>query len=114
MLGLVPIVARKCCAEFKDKAVRLVKELVELEGYSQWAAAERIDKMSGVSAHMLNRWLKPRISATGAQDGTGESVDGELKRLPRENKEVRCGTRPSRLCLAYRRRMMTSHIRIFR
>ena len=31
---------RKFSDEFKDKAVRLAEELVELEGCSKWAAAE--------------------------------------------------------------------------
>ena len=33
---------RKFSDEFKDKAVRLAEELVELEGCSKWAAAEEI------------------------------------------------------------------------
>lgn len=44
---------RKFSDEFKDKAVRLAEELVELEGCSKWAAAEEI----GVSAHTLTNWL---------------------------------------------------------
>lgn len=37
---------RKFSDEFKDKAVRLVGELVELEGCSKWAAAEKIGEES--------------------------------------------------------------------
>ncbi|SDL95339.1 transposase [Corynebacterium mycetoides] len=42
---------RKFSDEFKDKAVRLAEELVELEGCSKWAAAEEIGEKLGVSAH---------------------------------------------------------------
>ncbi|AQQ15943.1 Transposase [Corynebacterium glaucum] len=80
---------RKYSDEFKDKAVRLAEELVELEGCSKWAAAEEIGEKLGVSAHTLNHWLKPRISAFDAQGSTDESVEDELKRLRRENNELR-------------------------
>lgn len=50
---------REFSDEFKDKAVRLAEELVELEGCSKWAAAEEIGEKLGVSAHTLNNWLKP-------------------------------------------------------
>lgn len=53
------IMPRKFSDEFKDKAVRLAEELVELEGCSKWAAAEEIGEKLGVSAHTLNNWLKP-------------------------------------------------------
>lgn len=45
---------RKFSDEFKDKAVRLAEELVELEGCSKWAAAEEIGEKLGVSAHTPN------------------------------------------------------------
>ncbi len=48
---------RKFSDEFKDKAVRLAEELVELEGCSKWAAAEEIREKLGVSAHTLTNWL---------------------------------------------------------
>lgn len=56
----------KYCDEFKDKAVRLAEELVGLEGCSLWAAAEEAGAKRGVSAHMLNDWLKPRTPASDA------------------------------------------------
>lgn len=80
---------RKFSDEFKDKAVRLAEELVELEGCSKWAAAEEIGEKLGVSAHTLNNWLKPVKASPDVQRSTGESVDDELKRLRQENKELR-------------------------
>ena len=80
---------RKFSDEFKDKAVRLAEELVELEGCSKWAAAEEIGEKLGVSAHTLNNWLKPVKASPDVQRSTGESVDDELKRLRKEIKELR-------------------------
>ncbi|GAB3075891.1 Transposase [Corynebacterium aquatimens] len=80
---------RKYSDEFKAKAVRLAEELVELEGCSKWGAAEEIGDKLGVSAHTLNNWLKPHRSSPDASVSTGESADDELKRLRRENKELR-------------------------
>ena len=79
---------RKFSDEFKDKAVRLAEELVELEGCSKWAAEEIGEKL-GVSAHTLNNWLKSVKASPDVQRSTGESVDDKLKRLRQENKELR-------------------------
>ncbi len=97
-------------AEFKDKAVRLAEELVELEGGSTRAAAEEIGEKLGVLAHRPNHWLKPLKPAPDAQRSTGECVDDELKRLRWETKQLRrARTRSSRLRQRLSQRNSTSH-----
>ena len=80
---------RKFSDEFKAKAVRLAEELVELEGCSKWGAAVEIGDKLGVSAHTLNDWLKPSKPSHDVEVSSGELADDELKRLRRENKELR-------------------------
>ncbi|WP_204880051.1 transposase [Pseudoglutamicibacter cumminsii] len=80
---------RKYSDEFKAKAVRLAEEFVELEGCSKWGAAVEIGDKVGVSAHTLNNWLKPSGPSHGVEGSSGELADDELKRLRRENKELR-------------------------
>ena len=57
---------RKYSDEFKDKAMPLAGELVELERCSKWAAVEEIGEKLGVSAHTLNHWLNPLKPAPDA------------------------------------------------
>ena len=52
------------------------------------ATVEIGDKV-GVSAHTLNNWLKPSGPSHGVEGSSGELADDELKRLRRENKELR-------------------------
>ena len=80
---------RKYSDEFKAKAVRLAEELVELEGCSKWGAAVEIGDKLGVSAHTLNDWLKPSKPSHDVEVSSGELADYELKRLRREDKELR-------------------------
>ncbi len=80
---------RKYSDEFKAKAVRLAEDLVELEGCSKWGAAVEIGEKLGIPAHTLNDWLKPNMVSSDGEVGAGEVAADELKRLRKENKELR-------------------------
>lgn len=66
--------------EFKEEAVALVRE----QGYSVPEAA----KLLGIAANMLYRW-KEKIEASESGKTLVEDERDELKRLRKENKELR-------------------------
>lgn len=69
--------------EFKEEAVKLITE----QGYSVAEAGRNL----GVNANMLGRW-KRDIDSGGERDATigdGVSVQAELKRLRKENKQLK-------------------------
>lgn len=72
---------RKYTREFKVSAVRLVNE----QGYSPGEAAKSL----GVDANSVRAWVKKYAEDAGAQP-TGEgAVQAELRRLRKENAELR-------------------------
>ena len=66
--------------EFKEEAVALVRE----QGYSVADAAKSL----GIATNMLYKW-KEKIEAAEAGESLGEDEKAELKRLRKENKELR-------------------------
>lgn len=66
--------------EFKEEAVALVTE----QGYSVSKAAEAV----GISTGLLHKW-KDKVEAIVAGTALAENEQEELKRLRKENKELR-------------------------
>jgi len=69
--------------EFKEEAVKLITE----QGYSVAEASRNL----GVNANMLGRW-KRDIESGSVKDATisdGVSIQAELKRLRKENKQLK-------------------------
>lgn len=66
--------------EFKEEAVALVRD----QGYSVPKAAEAV----GVTAAMLYKW-KEKIEAQARGEALSEDERAELKRLRKENRELR-------------------------
>lgn len=80
---------KKYSVEFKEKAVHQIVEMVRLESCSLQRAYEEVGELLGVSHHTLRAWY--RESATARDNGEpsgGESMEEELKRLRRENREL--------------------------
>jgi len=71
---------RKYTEDFKREAVALVTE----QGYSIAEAARSLD----VGANMLGRW-KREFEAQASGEGLTQDEREELKRLRRENRELR-------------------------
>ncbi len=75
--------------EFKDRALRMLADHQRIEESSRWAAAEAIGQKLGVSPHTLNTWAKQAKRDAGEEPGpTSDELD-ELKRLRRENRELK-------------------------
>jgi transposase len=72
----------------KVRAVRMVAE--RPEGESQWSAMVRIAPLLGIgSAETLRNWVRRSQIDVGARAGTTTEESAELKRLRRENAELR-------------------------
>ena len=74
---------RNSTNEFKEEAVKLVTE----QGYSVAEAARNL----GVNANLLGRWKKESEQPENDSTSTGSlvSMQAELKRLKRENKQLK-------------------------
>ncbi|TVX76188.1 transposase, partial [Corynebacterium sp. NML180780] len=53
---------RKYSAEFKEKAVHQVLEMVRLESCSRQRAYEEVGELLGVSHHTLRAWYRDSVA----------------------------------------------------
>ena len=71
---------RSYTKEFKEEAVKLITE----QGYSYAEAGRNL----GVNPNQLSRW-KREIEEDGGDPGSTVSLQAELKRLRKENKQLK-------------------------
>jgi transposase len=75
--------------ELRERAVRMVAEVSADHG-SQWAAINAVAQKLGVStAETVRRWVRRAEIDTGLRAGTTSDESAEVKRLRRENAELR-------------------------
>ena len=74
--------------EFRERAVALVLEH-QSEYESQWEAIRSIAAKVNVSTEGLRRWVRQAEVDAGARAGTTSEESDEVKRLRRENAELR-------------------------
>ena len=86
--------------EVRERAVRLVYEQ-QKETESQWAAIESIAAKIGCTSETLRRWVRQKERDTGKREGLTTSEREELKRLQRENRELKKANEILRLASAY-------------
>jgi transposase-like protein len=78
----------KFSPEQRARAVRLVAE--GRLGYpSEWAAIESVAQKIGVTAETLRKWVRQAQIDDGQRQGTTTDESAEVKRLKRENAELR-------------------------
>ena len=75
-------------AEQRAKAVRLVVEATPQYG-SQWAAIESVAGKIGASAETVRKWVRRAEIDAGQRSGMTSEEHAEVKRLRRENAELR-------------------------
>jgi transposase len=86
--------------EFKERAVRLVFEQ-EKEYPSQWGAILSVSGKMGCTPETLRRWVRQFEVDQGNRDGLSTEERVELKRLKKENKELKRANEILRLASAY-------------
>jgi transposase len=74
--------------EQRARAVRLVGEATP-QHESQWAAIESVAGMIGVSAETVRKWVRRAEVDAGQRPGMTSEEHAEVKRLRRENAELR-------------------------
>jgi transposase len=75
-------------AEVRERAVRLVQEHRD-EYPSEWAAICSIAPKFGVTSETLRTWVRRAQVDQGQRPGTTSEESAELKRLRRENAELK-------------------------
>jgi transposase-like protein len=87
--GSVPAL-RKYPNELRERAIRLVAEAREQESdLSLNAAVRRIGPRVGINADTLRGWCKQADVDTGRSPGTTTSDASKIKKLERENRELK-------------------------
>jgi transposase len=74
--------------ELRDRAVRMVFDHTP-EYSSQWAAIRSVSEKLGIGTEALRRWVRQAERDTGQRPGLTTSEREELKRLQRENFELK-------------------------
>jgi transposase len=76
-------------AELRARSVRMVAEAVE-NGESEWSAMRRIAELLGVGwGETVRKWVRQAQVDAGARAGVSTEEAAEIKRLKRENAELR-------------------------
>lgn len=80
--------ANRYSPEVRERAVRLVQE--QIKDYpSQWTAIRSIAEKFGCSPETLRAWVQQDEMNRGERTGLSSDEREELKRLQRENRELR-------------------------
>lgn len=75
-------------AEQRARAVRLVAESAQQHG-SEWAAIQSVAAKIGASAETVRKWVRRVEVDAGTRPGLSSEEHAEIKRLRRENAELR-------------------------
>ena len=75
-------------ADFRARAMRLVAE-AQPDHETEWAAITSVATKLGVSSETLRKWIRQAQVDDGRRPGVSTEESAELKRLRRENAELR-------------------------
>ena len=75
--------------ELRERAVRMVAEVSD-QHESEWAAMGEVARLLGIgTAETVRKWVRRAQIDAGARPGVSSDESAELKRLRRENAELR-------------------------
>jgi transposase len=81
--------SRRYPPELRERAVRMVAEISD-QHESAWAAISEVGRLLRVgTAETVRKWVRRAQVDAGARPGTTVDESAELKRLRRENAELR-------------------------
>ena len=81
---------KRCSPEFKDRAVRMLVDRLAGDGScSQWQAVCEIVPKLGIVNESLRRWYEQHLVVTGERQEFRREEHEEVKRLKRENAQLR-------------------------
>jgi transposase len=86
--------------EFRQRAVRLVEEQ-QKDGQTQWAAMQSISQKLGCTPESLRRWVRQWERDEGKRAGLSTDERERLKRLEKENRELKRANEILRTASAY-------------
>ncbi|MST50264.1 transposase [Mobiluncus porci] len=82
--------SKRYSQEFKDRAVRMLVVWLAGDGScSQWQAVNEIAPKLGIATESLRRWYERHLVETGVRQGLTREEHEEIKRLKRENAQLR-------------------------
>lgn len=82
--------SKRYSKEFKERAVRMVSDRLAGDGFcTQWKAINEIAPKLGVSVESMRRWYEQSLIEAGERPGLSREEHEEVKRLKRENAELR-------------------------
>ena len=88
--------------EFKDRAVRMVTDrLADDRSCTQWRAITEIAPRLGISVESMRRWYEQSLIDSGQRQGLTREEHEEIKRLKRENAELRRANEILKLASAF-------------
>ncbi len=94
--------AKRYSPEFKDRAVRMVADrLADDRSCTQWRAINEIAPRLGISVESMRRWYEQSLIDSGQRQGLTREEHEEIKRLKRENAELRRANEILKLASAF-------------
>ena len=81
--------SRRYPQELRERAVRMVAEISDQHD-SEWAAISEVARLLGVGcAETVRKWVRQAEIDGGTRPGVSTDESAELKRLKRENAELK-------------------------
>jgi transposase len=80
---------RQYSPDFRQRAVRLVDTMMEASEISEFEAIKSVASKLGISEESVRRWRRKAQIDAGERPGMSSSEHAEIRKLKRENAELR-------------------------